>query len=192
MDQGQQQRTVGAGFDGYPLVGNGRVAGAHGVDGHKTPPIALELGQCRLHRVGVVVLGRAYHHEQLGAFQIRAAELPERAADGVDHPGGHIDRAKATVRGVVGRAKLPGKQTCQCLHLVTSGKQGKLLGVGGADLLQAIHHHRESCFPFDFHELAFSAFTARFAQQGLVSRAGEYCFMMPEEPLAQITPWLSG
>ncbi len=27
---------------------------------------------------------------------------------------------------------------------------------------------------------------------GLVSRAGEYCFMMPDEPLAQITPPLSG
>jgi hypothetical protein len=27
---------------------------------------------------------------------------------------------------------------------------------------------------------------------GLVSRAGEYCFMMPDEPLAQITPALSG
>ncbi len=27
---------------------------------------------------------------------------------------------------------------------------------------------------------------------GCVSRAGEYCFMMPELPLAQITPWLSG
>jgi hypothetical protein len=27
---------------------------------------------------------------------------------------------------------------------------------------------------------------------GCVSRAGEYCFMMPDEPLAQITPWLIG
>jgi hypothetical protein len=27
---------------------------------------------------------------------------------------------------------------------------------------------------------------------GRVSRAGEYCFMIPELPLAQITPWFSG
>jgi hypothetical protein len=27
---------------------------------------------------------------------------------------------------------------------------------------------------------------------GFVSRAGEYCFMIPELPLAQITPLLSG
>ena len=27
---------------------------------------------------------------------------------------------------------------------------------------------------------------------GWVSRAGEYCFMMPDEPLAQIAPWFSG
>ncbi len=27
---------------------------------------------------------------------------------------------------------------------------------------------------------------------GFVSRAGEYCFMMPDDPLAQITPWFSG
>ena len=29
-------------------------------------------------------------------------------------------------------------------------------------------------------------------RSGCVSRAGEYCFMIPEEPLAQITPLLSG
>jgi hypothetical protein len=28
--------------------------------------------------------------------------------------------------------------------------------------------------------------------RGLVRRPGEYCFMIPDEPLAQITPWLSG
>ena len=27
---------------------------------------------------------------------------------------------------------------------------------------------------------------------GCVSRAGETCFMIPDEPLAQITPWFSG
>jgi len=27
---------------------------------------------------------------------------------------------------------------------------------------------------------------------GFVSRAGEYCFMIPDAPLAQITPWFSG
>ena len=28
--------------------------------------------------------------EQLGAVEIRAAEFPERTADGVDHAGGHV------------------------------------------------------------------------------------------------------
>jgi hypothetical protein len=27
---------------------------------------------------------------------------------------------------------------------------------------------------------------------GCVMRAGDTCFMIPEEPLAQITPWFSG
>ena len=27
---------------------------------------------------------------------------------------------------------------------------------------------------------------------GCVRRAGEYCFMMPADPLAQMIPWLSG
>jgi hypothetical protein len=29
-------------------------------------------------------------------------------------------------------------------------------------------------------------------KSGRVSRAGEYCFMIPDDPLAQITPWFSG
>jgi hypothetical protein len=28
--------------------------------------------------------------------------------------------------------------------------------------------------------------------KGCVNRAGEYCFMIPDEPLAQMTPWFSG
>ena len=77
----------------------------------KRPPPRLNLRQRDLHRVAVMVLGGADHHEQLGAVQVRPAELPEAAADGVDHPGRHVDRAEAAVRRVVGRAELAREQT---------------------------------------------------------------------------------
>ena len=43
VQQGHEQRAVGAGLDGNPLVGNGRVAGAHRVDGDEATACALEL-----------------------------------------------------------------------------------------------------------------------------------------------------
>ena len=83
-----------------------------------------------------MVFGRADHDKKLGVVQIRPAKFPEAAADGVDHAGGHVHRAKTTMRGVIGRAKLARKQAGERLHLVAPGEEGKLLGVGAADLLQ--------------------------------------------------------
>ena len=166
VDQRQQQGAVGAGLDGDPFVGNGRIAGAHRVDRDKAPATPLELGQLLLHGVGVVVFGGADHHEQLGTLQVGAAELPEGAADGVDHAGGHVDRAKTAVGGVVGGAELARKQAGERLHLVAPGEQGKLLGVGGAQFLQALLQHGKGRVPFDLFKLAVTAIAAGLAQQG--------------------------
>ena len=52
---------------------------------------------------------------------------------------------------------------------------------------------RERLLPADLDEFAGATFGCpACACKGLVSRAGEYCFMIPDEPLAQITPLLSG
>ncbi len=77
VDDRQQQRAVGAGTDGYPLVGDGRVTRAYRVDGNEAAAIALELADGYLERIGMMVLGGADHHEQFGAVQIGPAELPE-------------------------------------------------------------------------------------------------------------------
>ncbi len=167
VDQRQQQRAVGARLDRHPLVGDRRVAGAHRVDRDEAAPCALELRQRDLHRVAVVVFGSADHHEQLGAVEVGPAELPKRAADRVDHSGGHVDRAEAAVRRIVGRAELTCEQPRQRLHLVASGEEGEALRVGGADLLQALLHHRQRLVPFDLDELAVAALAARLAQQRL-------------------------
>jgi hypothetical protein len=141
----------------------------------------------------VVVLGGADHHEELGAVQVGPAELPEAAADGVDHAGGHVHRAEAAVRRVVGRAELAREQAGQRLHLVAPGEQRELLRVGGAQVAQALLQQRlkASSQPIGSNWLAPRSVPA-LRRSGWVSRAGEYCFMMPEEPLAQITPWFSG
>ena len=167
VDQRQQQRAVRARLDRHPLVGDGRVAGAHRVDRDEASARALELRQRDLHRVAVMVLGGADHHEQLGAVQVRPAELPEAAADGVDHAGGHVHRAEAAVRRIVGRAELAREQSRQGLHLVAAGEQRKLLRVGGTDLLQPLLEQRQRLVPLDRHELTVTALAARLAQQRL-------------------------
>ena len=167
VDQRQQQRAVGAGTDRHPFVGDGRVAGAHRVDRNEATAVALEFGQRDLHRIGVMILGGADHDEQLGAIEVGAAEFPERAADGVDHAGGHVHRAEAAVRRIVGRAELAREQAGQRLHLVASGEQRKFLRIGGADLAQALAEDGERLFPADRLELARAALGARLAAQRL-------------------------
>ena len=69
-----------------------------------------------------MVFRGADHDEQLGALQIGAAEFPERTTHGVDHAGGHIDRAKAAMCSVVGGTELFGEQAGHGLHLVAACK----------------------------------------------------------------------
>ncbi len=160
MDHRQQEGTVGAGADGHPLVGDRRIAGAHRVDRDEAPAVALELADGDLQRVAVVVLGGADHHEQLGAVEVGPAELPERAADGVDHAGGHVHRTEAAVRGVVRRAELAREQARQRLHLVAPGEERKLLRIGGADAAQAFGEGGEGLLPLDLLEIAGAALGA--------------------------------
>ncbi len=167
VDHREQERAVGAGADRHPFVGDRRVAGAHRVDRDEAPAVAFELGERNLHRVRVMVLRGADHHEQLGAVEIGPAEFPERTADRVDQPRGHVHRTEAAVRGVVGRAELAREQAGQRLHLVAPGEQGELLRIGGANLRQAFRQHRERLFPLDLFEVARAAFGARLAPQRL-------------------------
>jgi len=120
----------------------------------------------------MVVLGGADHDEQLGAVEVRAAELPERAADRVDHARGHVHRAEAAVRGVVGRAELLREQAGQRLHLVAPGEQREFLRVGRADLRQALGEDREGLLPADFVELRLAALGALPPQQRLAEPRG--------------------
>ena len=167
VDQGQQQGAVGAGLDRHPLVRHRRVAGADGVDGDEAPALALELADGDLQRVGVMVLGGADHDEELGPLQVRPAELPEGAANGVDQPRRQIDGAKTPMGGVVGGAKLLGKQASQGLHLVAPGEQGELLGVGGAQAGQALGEELECLLPGNSLEVGGPPLGPGPAAQGL-------------------------
>ncbi len=146
-DNRHDQRSIGAGFDGNPLIGNRRIAGTHRINRHKAPAVAFELAQRRLHGVGVMVFRRANHKEQLGTLQVGATKLPERAADGVNHARRHVDRAETAVRRVVRRTKLARKQAGQRLHLVASGEQGKFFRVSGTQMAQPAFHHAKGFIP---------------------------------------------
>jgi hypothetical protein len=71
------------------------------------------------------------------------------------------------VRRVVGRAELAREQAGQRLHLVAAGEQRELLGVGGADLRQALGQQFQGVLPADRLELAGAALAAGLAQQRL-------------------------
>ena len=152
-----QESAVGTGPDRHPLVGDRRIAGAHRVDRDEASAGPLEFRDRDLERVGVVVLRSAKHDEEFRALEVRTAELPERAADGVDHARGHVHRAKAAVRCVIGRAELAREQAGERLHLVAPGKQRELLRVGGANLRQAFFQDPERLVPGDRLELAGAA-----------------------------------
>jgi hypothetical protein len=174
VQQRHEQRAIGAGLDRNPLVGNGRVARAHRVDRDEAAARALELADRDLHRIAVVVLGRADHHEQLGALEVGPAELPEAAADGVDHSRGHVHRAEAAVRRVVGRAELAREQAGERLHLVAPREQRELLRIGRADLAEPLGQHVVGALPADGLELARPALAAGLAQQRLRDARGRH------------------
>ena len=113
----------------------------------------------------MVVFRRSNHNEQLGTFQIRAAELPERAADGIDHASGHVHRTQTTVGGIVGCAVLFGEQAGKRLHLVSTGEQGEFFGISGADMRQPFFHDGKRFFPGDFFKIVVAAITAGLAHQ---------------------------
>ena len=165
VQERHQERAIGARLDRDPLVGDRRVAGAHRVDRDEAAALALELRDRDLERIRVMVLGRADHHEQLRPLEVRPAELPEAAADRVDHAGGHVHRAEAAVRRVVRRAEVAREQARQRLHLVAAGEERELLRVGGADPAQALLEDREGALPRDRLELAGAALAPGLPQQ---------------------------
>ena len=122
VDQREHQRAVGAGANRNPFVGDRRIAGADRIDRDEAAAVALELRERDLHRIAVMIFSGADHHEELRVIEIRAAEFPERAADGVDHSRGHVHRAEAAVRRVVRRAELPREEPGKRLHLVATGE----------------------------------------------------------------------
>ncbi len=165
VHQREDQRAVGSGADRDPLVGDGRVAGADRVHRDEAPAVALELRDRHLERIGVVVLRGAQHDEQPGTLEVRAPELPEGPADGVDHPGGHVHRAEAPVRGVVGGAELAREEPGERLHLVAPREERELLRVRRADACQALGEKREGLFPAYRLEFARAPLGAALAAQ---------------------------
>ena len=73
----------------------------------------------------------------------------------------------ATRRGVVGRAELAREQAGKGLHLVASGEEGELLGVGGTKMRQPLLENVEGLVPRDRLELASTTLAAGLAPQRL-------------------------
>ena len=128
MDQRADEQAVGARPDADPFVGDRAIAGADRIDGDELDAFRLQLAERDLDRVGGVILGHAEQHEIAGVLPVGLAELPERAAEGVEPGRRHVDRAEAAMRGEVLRAVLLGEPAGQRLALVAAGEEGELAG----------------------------------------------------------------
>ncbi len=154
----QYQEAVGSGADADPFIGDGVVAGAAGIDRYDLGSARLQFAKPDLDRVGIVILGNAEQQKQPGVIPVRFAEFPERAADGVDAAGRHVDRAEAAMCGEVGRAELRRPPAGQRLRLVAAGKEGELFRICGADADEPLGDNRQRLVPFDLTEGAGAAF----------------------------------
>ena len=170
VHEAEDQEPVGAGRDAEPVVGHRVVAGADRVDRDDLRAPRLQLADADLERVAVVVLGHPEEEEQLRALPVGRAELPEGAADGGDPGGGHVDRAEAAMRGVVGRAKRLRPPRGEGLRLVAPGEEGEAARLGRADRGEPFRRQRQRLVPCDLAEPARPA--RPVAQQGRAEAGG--------------------
>ena len=157
VDDGEDQQPVRPRADADPVVGHRRIAGAHRIDRYEPGAALLDLGDADLDRVGIMVFGDAEHDEEFRPVPVRRAELPERAADGHDAGGRHVDRAEAAMGGIVRRAELLGPESGQRLRLVAPGEEGELLRIGLAHRAEPLGRQRQRLVPGDLAELARAA-----------------------------------
>ena len=92
------------------------------------------------------------------------------------------------MRGKIRRAELRRPEPGQGLALVAPGEESGFPGPRRG-FSTAMKRRRDRLVPLDFAELAGAALAD--PSSGLVNLAGEYCCMMPEAPLPQITPRLT-
>ena len=133
MDQREHKKSVGAGPDPDPLIGNRRITGAHRVHRDELRAAPAQTRQRDLDRVRIMVFGDAEHHEEPGARPIGLAEFPKAAAERIHAGGRHIDRAEAAMRGEVRCSELRRPISGQRLALIAPGEKGELLRVRGAN-----------------------------------------------------------
>ena len=112
-----------------------------------------------------MVFGDAEHQEIFGEVPVRFAKLPKRAADGIQTTRRHVNRAKATVGGKVGRAVVGGPPARQGLRLIATCKECQFRGVFFTHVAQPFGGDVQGFVALDLFELAFTALT--HAKQGL-------------------------
>ncbi len=77
VHEAEDKQTIRSGLDRQPFVRDRIVAGADRIHGDDPGSARLQSAKAHLDRVGIVVLGHAEEKQQLGAFPVRRAELPE-------------------------------------------------------------------------------------------------------------------
>ena len=157
MHKAEDKQTIRAGGDPDPIVRHRVVPGANGIHADDLCTAGLELTDADLDRVAVVVFGYAKQDKQLGVLPIRGAELPKRAAHGVDTARGHVDGTKPAVRGEIRRPELLCPPAGEALALIAARKEGELFRCRVAQGFEPRNGCFERFVPGNLFELARTA-----------------------------------
>ena len=158
MDECTHKQTISAGLQANPLIGNGGVTGFYGVDGYKFGSPALESSQSGFDGVGCMIFGHAKEQEVFRMLPVGLTKFPEGTAECIEASRCHVHRAEAAVGCIIWCTELRGPPARQALALVTTGEEGKLLGVAIAHLGHPQGCSAECFLPFNFAKFTRAAF----------------------------------
>jgi hypothetical protein len=94
------------------------------------------------------------------------------------------------MRSEVRRPKLSCPKAGQRQALVVAGEEGRFFRVAVTDRRRPLDGGCDGFLPLNFAKLTRASSPSSLS--GFFSLAGEYCCMMPDAPLPQITPRLTG
>ena len=153
MHHRQNEQPVGAGGDFNPVIRNRVIPCPDWVHANNTGTPFLKPTNTHFDWIAVMVFGHTKQHEKFGVIPVGLAKFPKTATDRIDAGCRHIDRTKATMGSIIGRAIRLRPKAGEALRLVAPGEKGQFFWCGGTQWGQPIHGYLQRLIPTDFLKL---------------------------------------